>query len=43
MTIWIYTFEDGTRLELLNNGLSTAEVWKLQELHGKANVSYKQI
>lgn len=33
--IFIYKFEDGTVLRLLNVGLSVAEVWKLEELHGK--------
>lgn len=33
--IYIYAFEDGTVLTLLNVGLSVAEVWKLEELHGK--------
>ena len=33
-TIWVYTFEDGTRLRLLDTGLSVQEIWKLQELHG---------
>ena len=33
--IFIYTFEDGTILKLLDVGLSCEEVWKLQELHGK--------
>lgn len=32
---YIYTFEDGTVLKLLNAGLSVAEVRKLEELHGK--------
>ena len=32
---YIYTFEDGTVLKLLNVGLSVAEIWKLEELHGK--------
>lgn len=32
---YIYAFEDGTVLTLLNVGLSVAEVWKLEELHGK--------
>lgn len=32
---YIYTFEDGTVLKLLNVGLSVAKVWKLEELHGK--------
>lgn len=34
MTVWFYVFEDGTRLELLNIGLSNGEIWKLTELHG---------
>lgn len=33
--IYIYTFEDGTVLKLLDAGLSVEEVWKMQELHGK--------
>ena len=33
-----YSFEDGTVLRLLDVGLSTEEVWKLQELHGKCEV-----
>ena len=33
--IYMYAFEDGTVLTLLNVGLSVAEVWKLEELHGR--------
>lgn len=33
--IYIYTFADKTVLKLLNVGLSVAEIWKLEELHGK--------
>lgn len=33
--IFKYTFDDGTILRLLDVGLSCAEVWKLEELHGK--------
>jgi hypothetical protein len=33
--IYIYSFEDGTTLTLLNVPLTVAEVWKLEELHGK--------
>lgn len=36
--IFKYTFEDGTILRLLDVGLSCAEVWKLEELHGKCKV-----
>lgn len=37
-TIWVYTFEDGTILRLLGIGLTAEEVFKLQEIHGKAKV-----
>ena len=39
--IFKYTFEDGTILRLLDVGLSCAEVWKLEELHGKCRVESK--
>jgi len=42
MTVWIYIFEDGTRLELLNIGLSTEEVYKLMELHGAVTVDFER-
>lgn len=42
MTIWIYRFDDGTKLELLNVGLSIAELWKLQELHGNVVVDFER-
>ena len=32
---FIYTFDDGTVLILEDIGLSTEEVWKLEELHGR--------
>ena len=41
MTILIYTFNDGEKLELLNTGFTVEEIWKLQELHGKATVSVR--
>lgn len=41
MTIWKYMFADGTKLELLNNGLSTEEVIKLVELHGAVTVDFE--
>ena len=41
-TIWIYKFEDGTVLKLCENGLSVDELWKMQELHGKAQISTKK-
>ena len=31
--VWVYTFEDGTVLKLIDAGLTTAEICKLQELH----------
>ena len=42
MTVWIYIFEDGTKLELLNIGLSTEEVQKLMELHGAVTVNFER-
>ena len=36
--IFKYIFEDGTILRLLDAGLSLAEIWKLEELHGKCNL-----
>lgn len=33
--IFTYRFEDGVVLKLYNVGLSGAEVFKLEELHGK--------
>ena len=43
MTTWVYEFEDGTKLELLNIGLSVEEIWKLKELHGDVKKSFKRI
>ena len=43
MTIWKYFFADGTKLELLNVGLSTEEVRKLMELHGACTVDFEVI
>lgn len=36
--VWVYTFEDGTVLKLLDNGLTTEEVILLQKVHGKAHL-----
>ena len=36
--IFKYTFDDGTVLKLLDIGLSVAEIWKLEELHGKCRI-----
>lgn len=36
--IFKYIFEDGAVLKLFEVGLSTVEMWKLQELHGKCRV-----
>lgn len=44
MSVWIYTFEDGTQLKLINvGGLSTGEIWKLQELHGSCVISHERM
>ncbi len=42
MTIWIYIFEDGTRLELINNGLSMEELKALQKIHGAVTVDFER-
>ena len=39
--VFVYTFEDGTTLKLLDNGLSLGEVWTLEEMHGKCEVRYE--
>lgn len=36
--MWVYDFEDGTRLELLDMGLSTEEIWQLKAIHGHGSV-----
>ena len=42
--IYIYAFDDGTVLTLLNVGLTVAEVLKLEELHGKCrNIESEKI
>lgn len=38
-TVWIYCFDDGTTLKLLDVGFSTQELLLLQDLHGKCDVS----
>ncbi len=43
MKIWIYIFEDGTVLKLLDVGFSCQELWALKKLHGKAKVSNKKV
>lgn len=39
--IWIYEFEDDTRLELLDMGLSTEEIWQLKAIHGHGSVKVR--
>lgn len=41
--IWIYRFEDGTQLKLLNTNLSAEEFIKLQDIHGACVVSYEPL
>ena len=43
MILWTYIFDDGTKLQSFNDGISTTEMWKLVKLHGGCNVSYEQI
>lgn len=42
MIIWIYKFNDGTVLKLLDNGLSTGELWALKEMHGDCEMSFER-
>ena len=37
--VWVYTFDDGTVLRLLDVGLSVEEVCKLQLIHGACTIS----
>ncbi len=37
-TVWIYKFSDGTCLKLLDKGLSSEEVWKMELMHGACEV-----
>lgn len=41
-TIWIYLFDDGTQLELLDTGFSIQEIFDLEKLHGKCVMSHKR-
>lgn len=43
MTVWVYTFADGTVLKLLEVGLSVEDVWKLSEVHGRASVTLSEV
>ena len=42
-TIWIYSFDDGTELKLLNAGLSIQEIVELAKIHGRCVVSHERI
>ena len=42
-TIWIYSFDDGTQLKLLDTGFSMKEIIALEKLHGKCVMSHKRI
>lgn len=37
-TIFIYKFEDGTVLKLVDSGLTAREVFALESIHGKCAV-----
>lgn len=43
MTIWTYSFEDGTLLKLIDVGFSIKELWKLEEMHGACVISHERI
>jgi hypothetical protein len=40
---YIYKFEDGTVLTLVNTGFSIAEGSKMKELHGDCELEIKQV
>ncbi len=40
---YIYKFEDGTILTLVNTGFSIAEGFKMRELHGDCELEIKQV
>ena len=42
-TIWIYSFDDGVELKLLDTGFSVQEIVELKKLHGKCVMSHKRI
>lgn len=41
--VWIFTFADGTKKKLLNTGLTSNELIKMCELHGKVTISYAHV
>ena len=42
-TIWIYSFDDGTELKLLDIGFSMQEIVELEKLHGTCVISHERI
>ena len=38
---YVYEFEDGARIELLDVGLSTQELWALKDIHGDCKCSLR--
>ena len=42
-TIWIYSFDDGTELKLLDTGFAVQEIVALEKLHGKCVISHERI
>lgn len=42
-TIWIYSFDDGVELKLLDTGFSIQEIVELEKLHGKCVISHERI
>ncbi len=41
--LWIYTFDDGIEITLVNQGFSMGELWKMEELHGKCKTRTKSV
>ena len=42
-TIWIYLFDDGVELRLLDTGFSMQEIVELEKLHGRCVISHERI
>ena len=42
-TLWIYNFEDGVVLTLVNIGFSIQELHKMTEIHGKVTAEHKMV
>ena len=42
-TIWIYSFDDGVELKLLDTGFSIEDIRKLEKMHGTCVISHYRV